>query len=130
MLAEWCRQLAAGKRPLQVHNCDSFLDLSDVRDVVRAYRMLARHVRQQEGPVVETVNVGSGVCYRSGTLLDDLLGLLDQPWEYQELHPGRRQHPIADIGRLQRLTGWVPSVPIERTLADSLEYWRQVDRAP
>ena len=120
MLAQWCRQLVAGKRPLQVYNCDSYLDLTDVRDIVKAYRKLALCVRG-----VETVNVGSGTCCRSGNLLEQLLALTGEAWEFEELYPGRRQHPIADNGRLKELTQWQPSVPLQQTLADSLDYWRQ-----
>jgi len=36
-----------------------------------------------------------------------------------------------DAGRLRADTGWVPAVPLERTLADLLEHWRgRVAEAP
>jgi GDP-4-dehydro-6-deoxy-D-mannose reductase len=32
---------------------------------------------------------------------------------------------IGDPSRLHAATGWVPEIPIERTLRDLLDYWRE-----
>ena len=42
MLSQWSRQFLAGdSRPVEVYTRDAHVDLSDVRDVVRAYRLLS-----------------------------------------------------------------------------------------
>jgi GDP-4-dehydro-6-deoxy-D-mannose reductase len=121
MLPQWAEQLArGGAEPLRVQTLDAWIDLSDVRDVVRAYRLLAIHAERGEA-----YNVGNGKPRRSG----EILGLLqraagtDRP--VVEWRPGLKYDPIADITRLVRQTGWQACVPLERTVAETLAWWRQ-----
>ncbi len=120
MLPEWAQQFAApGNAPIQVVSLDSYIDLSDVRDVVRAYRLLLA-CRGTAG----VYNVGSGVAVRSGDVFDQLVRLTGRPADVVQRRPGIRQHPIADISRLQRDTGWSPRIPLSRTIADTLAYFQ------
>lgn len=116
----WARQLVGpDEGPIQAICLDTFLDLSDVRDVVRAYRLLA-----VAGRPSGIYNVGSGVSSRSGQLLESLLTLCHSSRSVVELSPGRRQHPIANIHHIRSETGWQPAIPMEQTLSDVLHYWR------
>lgn len=124
MLVDWVRQFAqGGPEPVQVYNCDAHLDLCDVRDVVRAYRLL-----MDRGETGVAYNVGSGVNRRSGDIFEQLRRMADPGRPTRELYPGFKQEPIADLTRLVRATGWSATVPLERTLADTLDWWRQRDR--
>ena len=120
MLPQWARQLAlGGEGPLEVHTCDAYLDLTDVRDVVRAYRLLANH-----GRTGRAYNVGSGVCRRSGDVLEVLQQTAGSRRTVVQLKPGRKADPIADTSRLKQCTGWLPEIPLETTVADTLAWWR------
>lgn len=120
MLPQWASQLAAdGEEPVEVYTLDAHLDLSDVRDVVRAYRLLVLGGRRGEA-----YNVGSGESRRTGDLFERLRQLAGSTRPAVELRPGARQEPIADISRLRAATGWQPVVPLEQTLADTLAWWR------
>jgi GDP-4-dehydro-6-deoxy-D-mannose reductase len=121
MLSEWCRQLADDNaQAIRVLNLDSYFDMSDVRDVVRAYRLLAVHAESG------TYNVGSGVCRQSRDMLQRLLALTGCEKSIEECEPGVRRQPIADISRLQRDTGWRTEIALEQTLADAYAYWNVV----
>lgn len=121
MLSEWCRQFAAAEAtPVRIYNQDSYLDMSDVRDVVRAYRLLV-----ERGKAGETYNVGSGVCLRSGDVFHRLRELVADGRTWVEVRPGPRFHPIADISRLQAATGWQPEIPLDDTLRDAFEFWQR-----
>lgn len=130
MLPQWARQLAACEkepadgrpadgRPIEVYTLDAMIDLSDVRDVVRAYRLLAR-----QGHNGRVYNVGSGIARRSGDLLDLLMQIGGSRRPVVELRPGSKQDPIADVSRLQSETAWRPEIPIGETLEQTLQYWR------
>jgi nucleoside-diphosphate-sugar epimerase len=120
MLPQWARQFAVGCGPVEVHTLDAQLDLSDVRDVVRAYRLLMEHGRRGE-----VYNVGSGVSRRSGEILQILRNLADPPRPVVELYPGFKQDPIADTGRILRHAGWQATLPLETTVSDTLAWWQQ-----
>ena len=119
MLPEWAQQFAGGgSQPVTVHTLDAWIDLSDVRDVVRAYRLLA-----ERGQTGEVYNVGTGVARRSGEIFDVLRRQADPQRPIVELRPGVKRDPIANIARLVAQTGWRPEVGLEQTVAD---IWRAV----
>jgi GDP-4-dehydro-6-deoxy-D-mannose reductase len=134
--SSFARQIAEierGRREpvLLVGNLESRRDITDVRDTVRAYRLLVE--RGQPG---RPYNVCSGRAYRVGDLLTTLVGL-------SKLEIAVRQDParmrpadipvvVGDPARIRSETGWEPALRIERTLSDLLDYWRQrtaVERA-
>ena len=120
MLPQWARQFArGGTGPVEVYTRNAQIDVTDVRDVVRAYRLLA-----EQGRCGEVYNVGSGISRRTGVVLSILQQMADPSRPVVEIRPGRKQDPIADAGRLVRLTGWRPEVPLEQTVADTLAWWR------
>jgi GDP-4-dehydro-6-deoxy-D-mannose reductase len=122
MLSQWCRQIVDQHATcVQVLNLDSYFDLSDVRDIVRAYRLLALH------GATGTYNVGSGVRRHSGELFQQLQALAGCDKPVVELEPGVRRQPVADITRLQRDTGWQSEIDLEQTLRDSLAYWKSLE---
>lgn len=122
MLPEWCQQLVADDSgPVRVRSLNTWIDLSDVRDVVRAYRLLVE--RGESGGIY---NVGSGVPRRTGDIFQRLIDLAGSSRAASELSAvGEKWDPIAEIGLLTAKTGWRPEIPLEKTLADTLEYWRR-----
>jgi GDP-4-dehydro-6-deoxy-D-mannose reductase len=119
MLLQWAEQFlenAAG--PVEIYTRDAHIDLTDVRDIVRAYRLLM--LRGRSG---EVYNVGSGLVRSSGQIFAMLHQLADPRREIVEIHPGFKQDPIADISRLFAATGWQPRIPIQQTVADTWA-WR------
>jgi len=121
MLPEWAEQFArGGPDPVKVHTLDAQIDLTDVRDVVRAYRLLA-----ERGSRGEVYNVGSGTSRRTGDILHLLRSMADPDRPVVETRPGSKQDPIADTSRLVRATGWRATIPLEQTVADTLAWWRK-----
>lgn len=120
MLPEWCHQLARGDDPISVRCLDAWLDLSDVRDVVRAYRQLL-----VQGGAEGVYNIGRGTALRSGDLLERLFLANGHTVKINEMAPGSHHEPIANRDRLDAATHWQPPIPIEQTIADTLEYWRK-----
>jgi GDP-4-dehydro-6-deoxy-D-mannose reductase len=126
--SSFARQIAeaeAGAREavLRVGNLDSWRDITDVRDTVRAYTSLIANGRPGE-----VYNVCRGEAYRVGDLLESLLSQSRIPIRV-ESDPTRfraSDNPVVlgSAARLRRDTGWEPRISIDRTLADLLGYWR------
>jgi GDP-4-dehydro-6-deoxy-D-mannose reductase len=105
---------------VEVYNRSTRVDLSDVRDIVRAYRLLA--VAGAPGTVY---NVGSGRACQTGEVLEMLRRVADPERPIRELRPGLRLDAVADITRLRDATGWEPLVPLEQCVADTFDFWKQ-----
>jgi GDP-4-dehydro-6-deoxy-D-mannose reductase len=69
------------------------------------------------------------VAYRVGDLLDTLLGLssarIRVATDPARLRPSDIPVVLGSPARMTAETGWTALIPIEQTLADLLDYWRQ-----
>jgi len=99
-------------------------DILDVRDVVRAYRLLA-----QRGAAGEAYNVCSGQSVPLAQVLDRLLTLagsdLTLTTDPSRLRPVDPPDHRGDPTRLHDATGWAPEYGLDQTLDDVLAYWRR-----
>jgi GDP-4-dehydro-6-deoxy-D-mannose reductase len=127
-IPSFCAQIASierGAQPprIEVGNLSARRDFSDVRDVVDAYRMLL-----EPGGPRGPFNIASGTAHAVGEILDRLLALARVPIEVvvdeSRLRPSDVPALCGDATRLRDALGWVPTHPLERTLADTLEYHR------
>ena len=124
----FARQLARIERGLQepvlkVGNLDALRDLTDVRDVVRAYTAL-----MASGATGEVYNVASGMGRSIRAIVDTLVAAATVPVRV-EIDPARVRTIdapalIGDASKLRALTGWTPRIPFERMVSDLLTYWR------
>jgi GDP-4-dehydro-6-deoxy-D-mannose reductase len=130
--SSFARQIAeaeAGVTPpvLNVGNLESRRDITDVRDTVRAYRLLV-----ERGTPGRPYNVCSGQAYRIRDLLDILVGMarvkLDVRPDPSRMRPSDNPVVLGDNRRIRDEVGWAPQIPIERTLSDLLDYWRTKTR--
>jgi len=114
----------AGTREIPVGNLDVRRDLGDVRDVARAYRLLLEGLADGALGSTRVVNVATGraVAIRDVlSILCRLAGVEGQPVVDPALvRPDDPPEIVGDASRLRALTGWVPSIDLERTLADLL----------
>jgi len=127
--SNFARQIAeaeAGMRKpvLMVGNLDAKRDFVDVRDVVRAYWLLL-----EKGAPGEAYNVATGKAWSIRQVVDILRGLSTVPIRVQtdpaRLRPSDVELLLGDSTKLRRRTGWKPTIPFQKTMADLLDYWRQ-----
>jgi GDP-4-dehydro-6-deoxy-D-mannose reductase len=125
----FARQIArveAGLDPpmLRVGNLDARRDLTDVRDVVDAYELLA-----EGAPAGRPYNICSGQAWRIGDLLEELLNRARVAIQVTADETRLRPNDIAvvqgDATRIRSELGWTPRIPVERTLGDTLDWWRR-----
>ena len=112
-----------GSEVLAVGDLSARRDFTDVRDVVRAYRLLV-----ERGVPGEVYNVCSGVDLAVQDLADRLVGQATVPLRFETdeslLRPVELPVLRGSHDRLTAATGWEPEIPIGRTLTDLLEDWR------
>jgi GDP-4-dehydro-6-deoxy-D-mannose reductase len=108
---------------IPVGSLDAVRDLTDVRDVVRAYRLVAQH-----GEPGEVYNVCSGTGVSVREIADRLLArayrpihLVSDPDLVRTVEVPRL---VGSNARLREATGWSADIPLDETLADVLQYAR------
>lgn len=129
VVADFCRQVAEIEKGLKepvmrVGNLSAKRDFTDVRDVVIAYELLVR-----QGKRGETYNVGSGHALPIQEILDKIIGMSDAKIKV-EVDPARLRPvdvPIIepDITKINSQTGWKPSISLDTTIRETLDYWRE-----
>lgn len=128
VLSTFARQIAEAERGsiepvVLTGNLDARRDFLDVRDVVRAYRMLVDY-----GEPGDVYNIASGVAHRIGSLLDRLIAHSTREIEVRGDPARKRPSDIpvveGDATKLRMATGWEPSIKIDQSLLDTLDWWR------
>jgi GDP-mannose 4,6-dehydratase len=127
----FARQIALIEAGLQepvvkVGNLQSVRTFEDVRDAVRAYWQIVTKCTPGE-----VYNIGGNRTMTIGEMLDILLDISIVPKESIKievdpllLRPSDVTLQIPDCSKFIAETGWSPTIPLEITLFDLLEYWR------
>lgn len=118
-------QIEAGAAPpvLSVGNLKSRRDFSDVRDVVRGYELVLK-----KGKPAEVYTFSSGRDIPVEKVLKMLLRLSKVRIKVKSDPARQRPSEIpvlrGDFSKAKRELGWKPSIKLEKTLSDTLSYWR------
>lgn len=120
--------MARQQKPvLQVGNLETVRVVLDVRDVVKAYYLLMMNPTS-EGKVF---NVCGDVPLRMNAYTDMLIdasgltGDVEKSISTQYFRPIDIYYQHGDTTALRELTGWEPTISIEKTMQDLLFYWVQ-----
>jgi GDP-4-dehydro-6-deoxy-D-mannose reductase len=109
---------------IKVGNLEARRDFTDVRDMVKAYWLSL-----EKGEAGEVYNIGSGRDVTIRKMLDILLSFSNIEIEVRQdperMRPSDVEILLADNTRFCDLTGWKPEIPLEKTLEDLLNYWRE-----
>lgn len=116
----------SGERTLRLitGNGEIRRDVTDVRDVVRAYRALAR------SSATGVVNVCTGVTRSTAEQVAALARLapdvaIEHVVDRRLVRATEIMELRGDPSRLQAATGWRAEIPYEQTLADMLDFWER-----
>lgn len=129
VISDFCRQTAeieAGKKAavISVGNLSAKRDFTDVRDIVRGYRLLA-----EKGRSGQIYNIGRGKAVEIQYILEKVLSLSTAEITVENDMKRMRAADIPliepDVTKIYSDTGWEAEIPLERTIEDTLEYWRK-----
>jgi GDP-4-dehydro-6-deoxy-D-mannose reductase len=128
--SNFARQVAeieAGKREPVIHvgNLEARRDYTDVRDIVRGYWRLL-----EAGEPGEVYNLCSGRPWTIQAVLDFFLSRSRLPGITTKVDPARLRPsdvPVlhGDASKIEKMVGWRPEIPFEKTLEDTLQFWRE-----
>jgi GDP-4-dehydro-6-deoxy-D-mannose reductase len=116
MIPGWLAALRSGQKEIE-GDPTVVRDYLDVRDMAEAYVALLG-----SGRPGETYNIATGRAIRFGELLTTLGAMMGV--EAHLVPPLKPRiglpHLVGDPGKLAQHTGWQPTIPLERTLADMI----------
>jgi GDP-4-dehydro-6-deoxy-D-mannose reductase len=126
--AKQIAQIEKGKREpiIYVGNLEAKRDYSDVRDVVKAYWLATEKCNYGE-----PYNICSEKTMTIKSVLDILLSLsttknIQIKQDQERMRPSDVQILLGDCSKFKQATGWRPEIPFEKTLEDTLNYWREL----
>ena len=128
VVTDYCQRivdLENGKSDsIEIRSLDGWRDFADVRDTVTAYRLL-----MEKGRSGEIYNVGAGKAYYIQDIVETLINLSGKAKAVAVLPPSRKDNSAfpkvySDNSKLKNDTGFEPKFPIEQTLKDVLESYR------
>lgn len=104
-------------------NLNAKRDYTDVRDIVRAYRLLI-----ERGLPGETYNICSSIPTSGEVILNKIISLSDKKISYENDPVKSRpsDYPIiyGSYEKIKKDTGWMPEISLDKTLLDVLTDWR------
>ena len=127
--SDWAYQIARIEKGLndpviKVGNVSVERDFTDVRDVVRAYVLLI-----EKGKMGEVYNVCSGRSYSLESMLKRLLSFTQKEIsvrvDSRKLRKVDIPRLVGDNKKIKEAISWEPQIPIEQSLEELLDYWRQ-----
>jgi len=131
---EFCKRIVLAElglgQPVVVHgNLESFRDMTDASDSSSTLIDLAL-----TGMPGESYNVGSGTSMKIKELLDiaisySTLKNITTRFEKSRVRVFDEKMLVANISKLQKLTGWIPKPDMHATVRKILDYWRFKIRA-
>jgi GDP-mannose 4,6-dehydratase len=129
VVSTFAKQIAAiedGLTPpvIKVGNLESIRTFLDVRDAVKAYWLLV-----EKCPPGEVYNIGGVETMTIKEMLDKLLALskvrdIKIEVDPERLRPSDVTLQIPCIDKFTEVTGWKPEIKFDKTLSDTLDYWR------
>ncbi|MDD5618639.1 MAG: GDP-mannose 4,6-dehydratase [Candidatus Omnitrophica bacterium] len=112
------------KPVIEVGNLNAIRDFTDVRDMIRGYWLSL-----QKGKAGEVYNICTGKGVTIKKMLSILLSFSDEKIVVKKdpnrFRPSDVEILIGDSSKFKKQTGWKPQIPLEKTLLDLLNYWRE-----
>lgn len=129
--SEWARrlvrmELGLEKPLLQVGKLDVERDFTDVRDIAPAFETILCHANPGE-----VFNLGHGQAVPVGDILNTLKDMVNvsvkvvqDPAKLRKVEPAR---VTGSVTRAKERFDWKPAISLQQSLADIVQYWRNVE---
>ncbi len=125
LIPEIEKQLREGKRTINLGN------LTPKRDFIHTYDMAAavNKLLKLENPGFDIFNLGRGIEYSVVEIVEAFERQLGEKVTIEvdqaRVRKVERQHLLADVSKLKRMTGWEPEWSIDQGIKNLVESWNQ-----
>lgn len=110
---------------MRVGNLEVKRDLMDIKDTLEAFWIL-----MEKGKIGDVYNICSSKAIKIGDILNKFLEMSGHSAKIEvdprKLRPSDEPIVVGDNRKLRKDCGWAPKISMEKTLEDTLEYWRKV----
>lgn len=125
VIPDFCERIGAKTDPFPIYGADDTRTFCYIDDAVRAMQMLMDSPKT-DGQPIETVHIGDSEEITMRELAEKMFNVVG--WHPRKLDikngpPGSVKRRLADIRKLQKLTGWKPEVSLEEGLKRTYEWY-------
>jgi GDP-4-dehydro-6-deoxy-D-mannose reductase len=127
--SDFCKQIVKiergkAKPVIRVGNLEVIRDLMDINDTLDAFWILL-----QKGKAGDVYNICSSEPVKIGDILHKLLKIsgieVKIEVDPKKIRPTDEPVVVGDNSKIKRDCRWEPKIPFEKTLEDTLNYWRK-----
>lgn len=125
VIPDFCERIAARTDPFPLYGADDTRTFCYIDDAVRAMAMLMDSPKTDSQPI-ETVHIGDQEEITMKELAEKMFkvaGWKPQSLDIKTSPPGSVKRRLADITKLQTLTGWKPEVSLDDGLHRTYEWY-------
>jgi nucleoside-diphosphate-sugar epimerase len=127
VIPQFCTRIAEHVDPFPIYGNSDTRTFCYIEDAVRAMRLLMETDKTNSIPI-ETVHIGDYKEIAMGDLLDkmfDVTGWRPQNVELKEGKKGSVARRLADVSKLQEITGWKPEISLEEGLLKTYNWYKE-----
>lgn len=118
LVSDVCQRVIFDSGKIPVGNLETVRSIVDVRDLVEGL-ILCENIKNT------TINLGGSKVYKTSDIVKTIVGERETYIEPNFLRPTDEKIIWGNINKAKELLGWEPKIPLEKTISDSLDYWRQ-----
>ncbi len=125
VIPEFCQRIQAKTDPFPIYGADDTRTFCYITDAVRAMQLLMDSTATDKHPI-ETVHIGDFEEIDMQSLAQRLFKVVGWAPSKVDIHPspaGSVKRRLADISKLQALTGWKPEVSLDQGLKETYNWY-------
>lgn len=118
-ISDVCQRVIMKQFPMKVGNLNGIRSIVDVRDLVEGL-FLCQKIKN------ETINLGSDTALNISEVFKMIIGDNEYYIDDNLLRPTDEAIIIGNINKAKELLGWSPVISLEKTIVDTLNYWKSI----
>lgn len=119
-VSDICQRVVKNQFPMRVGNLSGVRSIIDVRDLVEGL-VLCQKIENQ------TINLGSDIALNISDVFKMIVGDNEYYVDNVLLRPTDEAIIIGNINKAKELLSWKPNISLQKTIVDTLNYWRSFE---